>query len=159
GKRQEYAEAGKEAWLNTSAGKTYTFKQSFIATASAYIGTPYKYGSTNPNKGFDCSGLVYVSAKENQLSVPRSSSLMAHDAPHIPWKKAEMGDLVFFGSKSKIDHVAIVEKNKGRDLIVIHSTTGRGVIRENILESPYWKKRIRFAVPITAYQKGTIVKS
>ena len=85
---------------------------------------------------------------------------MAAAAPHIPWKKANPGDLIFFGEKGSIHHVGIVEKNKPDELRVIHSTNQRGVIEENVLVSDYWKKRILFAVDFsTLHQKYKNTKS
>jgi hypothetical protein len=153
-KRLEYTEKSKSAYLKTEEGKIYTLRISLINSADAYLGTPYKYASTDPKKGFDCSGLVYTVAKQNQIELPRSSSLMAGAAPHIPWKKATTGDLVFFGDHGRIHHVGWVEKNSGDELHVIHSTNQLGVISENVLLSSYWKKRLLFAVDITEFQKA-----
>jgi cell wall-associated NlpC family hydrolase len=127
-----------------------------VTTADDYIGTPYKYASTDPSKGFDCSGLVYTVAKKNNLELPRSSGSMASGVPHKDWKKATTGDLVFFGDHGKIHHVGLVEKNKGDELFIIHSTNQAGVIRENVLASSYWKKRLLFAVDIMEYQKNKV---
>jgi cell wall-associated NlpC family hydrolase len=151
-KRIEYTEKSKSAYLKTEAGKIYALRSSLITTAHDYIGTPYKYASSDPNKGLDCSGLVFTVARKNNLDLPRSSSLMAKDVPHIEWKKATAGDLVFFGDHGRIHHVAWVEKNNGKELYVIHSTNHLGVISENVLASSYWKKRILFAVDITSFQ-------
>ena len=155
-KRIEYTEKSKSAYLKTEEGKIYTFRNSLILSADKYIGTPYKYASTDPKKGFDCSGLVYTVAKQNKLELPRSSSLMANAAPHIPWKKATTGDLVFFGDHGRVHHVGWVEKNTGDELQVIHSTNQLGVISENVLASSYWKKRILFAVDIMEFQKNKV---
>jgi len=152
-KRLEVTEKSKSAYLRTESGKIFTLRNSLITDAHAYLGTPYRYGSTDPKKGFDCSGLVYTVAKQNKLELPRSSKLMAGDAPHMAWKKADTGDLVFFGDHGKIHHVGFVQKNNGKELIIIHSTNQLGVISENVLASAYWKKRILFAVDITSYEK------
>lgn len=151
-KRQHYASDAHEAYLNTPAGKTYLLKKSMIETAREYLGAPYKYGGMDPKKGFDCSGFVYTVARRHQIELPRSSSLMAAAAPHIQIREAAPGDLVFFGDRGRIQHVGIIEKNSKQELMVIHSTNQRGVIHENVLESPYWKKRIRFAVDLASFQ-------
>ena len=145
-KRKEYAKETREAFVGSEAGKDLALKKSILKTANGYIGTRYKYGSTDPRQGFDCSGLVYHVAKKHQIDLPRSSSTMAAAAPHIPWKKAKPGDLVFFGDRGRIHHVGFIEKNTANELWVIHSTTQRGVLKENVLLSPYWKKRVLFAV-------------
>lgn len=159
-KRQEYALETKKAFSNSGTGKELALKSSVIETAKKYVGTRYKYGSTDPKQGFDCSGLVYFVAKKQNVELPRSSTSMAAAAPHIPWKKANPGDLIFFGEKGRIHHVGIIEKNKSDELRVIHSTNQRGVIEENVLVSAYWKKRILFAVDFsTLHQKYKTTKS
>ena len=152
-KRQEVAIESKKAFSNSAAAKEIAFRNDIVEDASEQIGTRYKYGSTDPKQGFDCSGLVNYVGRKNDLELPRSSTSLAAAAPHIPWNKAETGDLVFFGDKSGIDHVAIVEKNKDGELWVIHSTNKKGVYRENVLVSPYWKKRILFAADLNSYRK------
>ena len=153
-KRIEYTEKSKSAYLRSDAGKLYTLRNSLIDSAHQYLGTPYKYAGTDPAKGFDCSGLVFTVAKQNHLDLPRTSGSMACSAPHIDWKKATTGDLVFFGDHGRIHHVGLVEKNNGKELYVIHSTSQRGVMSENVLVSTYWKKRLLFAVDISSFQKN-----
>jgi len=145
-KRQEYTIEAKKAFANSPEGKELAIKQSIMETADKYVGTRYKYGSIDPKQGFDCSGLVYYVAKKHDIELPRSSGSMAAAAPHIPWKKASPGDLVFFGDHGHINHVAIIEKVNANELWVIHSTINRGVFKENVLVSSYWKTRVLFAV-------------
>ncbi len=153
-KRHDFAMESKVAFVNSPIVKERSAKAALTQTASKYIGTPYKYGSCDDRKGFDCSGLVYTVAKSQDLQLPRSSSLMAASGTHLPWKKAEPGDLVFFGDRNKINHVGIVEKNKGNQMWVIHSTSTSGVIKENVLASSYWKRRILFAIDIISPSQG-----
>jgi len=51
---------------------------------------------------------------------------------------------VFFrrSASEPIFHVSMVKSNNGKNLVVIHSTTSRGVIEEDILNSTYWKQYI-----------------
>ena len=164
--RKAYTEQAKQTYLasaeastlsvaskNTSITKANSLKHSMVETASFYIGSPYRYGGMDAKKGFDCSGFVSTVAKKNKIELPRSSSMMAKAAPHIPWKKAASGDLVFFGDNGQIHHVGIIEKNREGEMIVIHSTNQRGVISENVLDSAYWRKRIMFAIDIQSFQK------
>jgi len=153
-KRQEVAIETKKAFSNSDAGKEIALKTAMVETAQKYEGTTYKYGSIDPKKGFDCSGLVYYVASKQKIELPRSSSSLAASAPHIPWKKAVPGDLVFFGDHGSIHHVAIVTKNKNDELWVIHSTINKGVYSENVLNSEYWKKRILFAVDFNTLVQG-----
>lgn len=137
---------------STSAVKERDTKKALTDNAKKYIGSKYRYGSCDASKGFDCSGLVYHVAKSQSIALPRSSSSMAAAGTQIPWKKAEPGDLIFFGESGRINHVGIVEKNKGDELWIIHSSSSLGVVRENILVSDYWKKRVRFAMDIISKQ-------
>lgn len=129
-------------------------KKAITDKASKYIGSRYRYGSCDPKNGFDCSGLVYHVAKSQQITLPRSSSSMASVGNHIPWKKAEPGDLIFFGDRGRINHVGIVEKNKGDQMWIIHSSSSSGVVSEDIMVSAYWKKRVMFAIDIAHLAPG-----
>ena len=82
----------------TNASKEVSAKQALIAKANNYIGKPYRYGSCDASKGFDCSGLVYHVAKSQEVILPRSSQSMASIGPHIPWKKRKC--VRYFSSSS-----------------------------------------------------------
>lgn len=139
---------------SASVSKESLTKEALTEKASKYIGTKYRYGSCDASNGFDCSGLVYHVARSQEIILPRSSSSMASAGTHIPWKKAEPGDLIFFGDNNRINHVGIVEKNKGNELWIIHSSSTNGVLREDIMESDYWKKRVMFAMDIVSMKKA-----
>jgi cell wall-associated NlpC family hydrolase len=145
-KRRELTYETKKTYAGSSAGKAATVKNAVISAANKNLGAKYKYGGISPKEGFDCSGLVYYAAISNKIDLPRSSSSLADAAPHINWKSAGPGDLLFFGERGKVNHVAIIEKKRSNELWVIHSTSSRGVISENVLSSSYWNKRILFAI-------------
>lgn len=44
-----------------------------IAYANSLTGIPYKYGSTNPSQGFDCSGFITYVFNHFNIIVPRRS--------------------------------------------------------------------------------------
>ena len=46
---------------------------SFVKYAKTLIGTPYVYGSVDPNKGLDCSGFVTCVSNHFDMKLPRSS--------------------------------------------------------------------------------------
>ena len=148
-KRQAYAKED-DSTAEAYVPKASPAKQELTKKATEYLGASYRYGSCDPKKGFDCSGLVYHVAKSQEIDLPRSSSLMAGSGPHISWKKAEPGDLIFFGEGNRVNHVGIVEKNKGNQIWIIHSSSSNGVLREDIMESDYWKSRALFAIDIIA---------
>lgn len=110
-----------------------------IKTALSYNGTKYKYGGTT-KKGMDCSGLIYTSFTSNDISLHRSSAMMATQGKKIRLNEAQKGDLLFFRTDNKrgsINHVGLIVDINGDDVKFIHSTTSRGVIVSSIKEG-YW---------------------
>lgn len=113
--------------------------QSIINTALSYDGTPYKYTGTT-RSGMDCSGLVYTSFTKNNVTLERSSYLMATQGKRIKLSDVRPGDLVFFVTgkdKRRINHVGLVVEANANDIKFIHATTSRGVLISSMRE-PYW---------------------
>lgn len=109
-----------------------------LDVARQLIGTPYRYGGTDPS-GFDCSGLVQYSFKKAGVKLPRTSRDIFRSSQLISPGKRQPGDLVFFAiSAGKISHVGIYTGNN----TFIHSpSSGKGVSYAS-LETPYWQKRL-----------------
>ena len=54
------------------------------------------------------------------------------------------GDLVFFkgrGRRSGVGHVGMVVQANDSSVLMVHSSTSRGVVVEDITKSAYFKKR------------------
>lgn len=117
-------------------------RDSIAMTAHEYIGTIYRFAGNSPERGFDCSGFVKYVFGKHGIELPNGSRSQLMLGKEISINNALPGDLVFFKRKGKVDHVAIVVENNGDEIIVIHSTTSRGVIREDILSSRYWEEKI-----------------
>ena len=64
------------------------------------------------------------------------------------------GDLVFFGTRGRIQHVALVVEKTAEGIFCVHSTCSRGIIVENISTSKYWKPKILFARDVITGQAG-----
>ena len=115
-----------------------------LAYANTLIGVPYKYASTNPAVGFDCSGFITYVFNHFYLKVPRSSVDFTNVGQEINLMNAKEGDLVLFtGTNDSIKivgHMGIVTENVDT-LRFIHSTSGRanGVTISNL--GDYYKKR------------------
>lgn len=80
---------------------------SWLAMARRFLGAPYTWGGTTP-WGFDCSGLVWrVLERHGALLMRNSSEMCFRDPQLVPVRFDELapGDLVFFGTEEKIDHV------------------------------------------------------
>ena len=117
-------------------------RSSLVKHARKYLGTPYRYGGTN-GRGFDCSGLVQTVYQDQHVALPRSARAQSAYGHKIDAHRAQPADLAFFSVRGKVDHVALVTKVRHGELWVIHSTTSRGVVHEEVLGSSYWSKRLR----------------
>ena len=71
--------------------------QRIVATAYKQMGKNYRLGGASPQKGFDCSGLIWWAYKQNGVSIPRVTSDQARTGVKIPSGKARAGDIVVFG--------------------------------------------------------------
>ncbi|MEO0528848.1 MAG: C40 family peptidase [Bacteroidota bacterium] len=120
--------------------KTLSTKADIIInTALTFSGVRYKFGGTT-KKGMDCSGLLFVSFREHDVLLPRTSYLMANEGKRIKVGKVTKGDLLFFKTSKKgkrINHVGLVVEVKGDDIKFIHSTSSRGVIVSSLREG-FW---------------------
>lgn len=102
--------------------------QQLVDFAKTLIGTPYLYGSTDPAKGFDCSGFITYVFKHFDVAVPRSSIDFTHVGKEVSGADARSGDLILFtGTDSTerfVGHMGIVVSNTDT-LRFIHSTSGK----------------------------------
>ncbi|WP_300567165.1 peptidoglycan endopeptidase [Flavobacterium sp.] len=114
-----------------------------IAKASENLGARYRSGATG-NGGFDCSGLMFATYKNIEMTLPRSSHEMAAGAgSRIDRSQAQKGDLIFFATmgKGRVSHVGMVtEVSEEGEIKFIHSSTSAGVIISSVNE-PYYAKR------------------
>lgn len=108
--------------------------------ALALLGTPYRWGGSTPESGFDCSGLVgYVFRTTLGVELPRISRDMANVGELIRDPKALVeGDLVFFSRRGKnVDHVGIYI---GNGQFVHSPRTGKNV-EISTLATGYWSQK------------------
>ncbi|GAB6195159.1 C40 family peptidase [Lysobacter xanthus] len=110
--------------------------QSVLSRAFALLGTPYRWGGTSPDGGFDCSGLVgYVFRNALGIELPRVSREMAQTGAQVDRNQMTAGDLVFFSTHSSgVDHVGIYI---GEGKFLHAPRTGRDVTVSN-LDTGYW---------------------
>ncbi len=118
---------------------------SMVAFAKTLVGIPYLYASTDPRKGFDCSGFITYVFNHFNISVPRSSVDFTNFGKDIVIEKAKPGDLILFtGTDSTtliVGHMGIIESATDDTLRFIHSTSGKA---KGVVISPlgdYYKKR------------------
>lgn len=113
--------------------------QALLQRAKGLLGTPYRWGGTSPDSGFDCSGLVsYVFRTALGIELPRVSRDMATNGERVERSALAAGDLVFFGRRGKrVDHVGIYV---GDGQFVHAPRTGRDVTVSS-LDTGYWAGR------------------
>ena len=77
-----------------------------VQIATTRKGTPYRSGGSSPS-GFDCSGYTrWVYAKLGK-NLPRTSRAQYSATAKVPASRRQPGDLVFFGTGSRVYHVGI----------------------------------------------------
>lgn len=105
-----------------------TRPQDLVAFAKTQIGVPYLYGSTDPSKGFDCSGFITYVFNHFDIAVPRSSIDFTNVGKTIGANEARPGDLILFtgtdSTEHLVGHMGIIVDNSD-SLRFIHSTSGK----------------------------------
>ncbi|PIE50621.1 MAG: glycoside hydrolase [Flavobacteriales bacterium] len=130
---------------SASSYKSNSLIHKVVRTAEQYKGAPYRFGG-HSKRGMDCSGLIYQSFLQHQISFPRISHQQAKKGKKINKRNIRKGDLVFFAtSKSgKVSHVGLVHHIKKGEVFFIHASSSKGVIVSS-LNNPYWKRKYLFA--------------
>ncbi|GGF12259.1 C40 family peptidase [Flavobacterium limi] len=103
-------------------------RDSIISYAKQYLGTRYLYASSNPDKGFDCSGFVHYVFNNFGLTLPRSSGGYKNVGKTLKPEEFKVGDiLVFYGYKDRsvIGHVGIICEANGMQSKFIHASSGK----------------------------------
>lgn len=110
-------------------GPSESLTSSLLSYAKTLIGVPYKYASSNPKIGFDCSGFVNYVFRHIGIKVPRSSSAFKNAGEVKKLENVKVGDvLLFTGSNPKvrqIGHVGIVYSIGDEGIKFIHSSSGK----------------------------------
>ena len=116
-------------------------RNNLVQSAMRYLGVNYVYGGKSPS-GFDCSGLITYVFRQHGISLQGSTRDQIKLGKPKPLEDAEAGDLIFFKNKGRIVHVSLVAENSADGLWVVHSTSTRGVVTDEILHSPYWRPKV-----------------
>lgn len=128
----EVLQQAKDAPGSSSVVKTV------LQRAFALLGTPYRWGGSSPENGFDCSGLVGYVFRTIGIDLPRVSRSMANEGTRVDSREAlTEGDLVFFGRRGHVDHVGIYI---GNGQFLHAPRTGRDVTVSS-LTSGYWSQK------------------
>ena len=134
------------------------------SVSKSLIGVPYVWGGTNPKKGMDCSGYTQYVMKQLGYNIPRVSKDQSKYGTLVSRKSLLPGDLLFFDTTNPRDkndiktptqelqhayevengykpvtvsHVGIYLGNG----VMIHASSGDGIITYADLSSNYYKNR------------------
>jgi hypothetical protein len=108
-----------------------------VAEAKKHLGTPYQWGGSTPQTGFDCSGLVQWAYAKAGIEVPRTSEqqILAPNGKPVDRGHLRPGDLVFFrNAGGDVHHVGI---SLGGDKFINAPHTGAKVRIDDLNESYY----------------------
>jgi len=124
--------------------KEMALRKDIVAYAAKYKGSDYKPAGKKPDTGFDCSGFTSYVFDHFDINLSPAAREQVKQGKSKNIKDAQPGDLIFFrrSKNEPIFHVSLVKSNNGKSLVVIHSTTSRGVIEEDVLNSSYWRPYI-----------------
>ncbi|MGK5679441.1 transglycosylase SLT domain-containing protein [Actinoplanes sp. URMC 104] len=112
--------------------------QAVVDAAKKYLGTPYVFGSTDPDKGLDCSSLVQRAYGDLGIKLPRLSHQQAKAGePVANLAQARPGDILAFDSP--VDHVAIY---LGDNKMIAAPKPGDHVKIQSVYEKPTHIRRV-----------------
>ena len=135
------AEADRKAAIEKSKRDKAKQVADYAKTA---VGTAYVWGGTNINTGVDCSGLCYAAYRKFGYTLPRVSRDMAASSSLLSVTPNEIylraGDLVFYASGGRVDHVAMYIGD-GKVVHASDYSTGVIISRYNY-RTPHSAKRV-----------------
>ncbi|MEZ0369585.1 MAG: C40 family peptidase [Candidatus Sericytochromatia bacterium] len=109
------------------------FGQEVVLSASQHLGLPYIWGGEDPNRGFDCSGLIKYTFEEFNVELPHRADLQYNYGEPVKKDELQPGDIVFFSTGGyPIGHVGIYvgegkfihAPRRGRPISIDSITTG-----------------------------------
>lgn len=119
----------EDASEETADNEAANVRQNLVNYALQFVGGRYRAGGNDPHTGVDCSGFVrYVMQNGAGISMNRSSRAQATQGRQISADQMQPGDLIFYGSGSGINHVAMYIGN-GQ---IVHASTERTGIKTSV---------------------------
>lgn len=108
--------------------------------ALGLLGSPYKSGGTDPEKGVDCSGFVsHVYKRTEDISLPHNAKAISQNGETVAKEQLQPGDLVFFNTMRKpYSHVGIYA---GDGKFVHASSSHTKKVMVSNMKDGYWSKR------------------
>lgn len=118
-------------------------KQQMLEYSFNFIGTPYKWGGNDLERGIDCSGFVQKLFGKIGVGLPRTAAEQAHVG--IPIERLEYlqpGDRLYFwdSKRGKVGHTGIFLGFRDDHAFFIHSSSGRKGVQTDDLALPKWRR-------------------
>ena len=115
------------------------FGDGLASQALSYRGMPYIRGAASPNRGFDCSGLIYFLLRQRGYNPPRTAAGYRNYGKAVGRGQWQTGDLILFANTYKrgISHIGIYLGN-GK---FVHAATSGSGVRVDALSSSYYAKK------------------
>ncbi len=113
--------------------------EELVFYALAYLDVKYRYGGSDPETGWDCSGYVsHVFKNAIGVTLPRTSAGMSERGESIGRAALKPGDLVFFNTlKRAFSHVGIyIGDNR-----FVHAPSSGKSVQISDMNSNYWARR------------------
>jgi hypothetical protein len=125
-----------------------------LAVAESFKGTPYVWGGNNPQKGFDCSGLVQWSYHQAGIDLGRVTTDQFQEGVHIPTvDQLKPGDIVFFrDSTGYIHHEGIYIGNH----MFLHAPHTGDVVKVSSLDEPYYAQQFAGGSDVSGLAHGAV---
>lgn len=135
-KKSSTAKANEPS-TNTGGTRKKTFVEpldvdrgEFVKYAKKFLGTPYKYGSSDPSKGLDCSGFIYHVFNNFNIKAPRVTRDFTNEGVTVDVNKARVGDIILFTgsnhSSGIVGHMGIITQVKP-SIQFVHSASGKNI--------------------------------
>lgn len=107
--------------------------EAVVQRAREQLGRRYRFASSSPDRGFDCSGLVKYVLESVGVDLPHNAARIAHMGERVDADSAAMrpGDLLLFGRgrSARISHVGIYV---GEGRMIHASTSQRRVVETRV---------------------------
>lgn len=126
-----------------------------VDLARSFLNKPYVYGSMNPDKGFDCSGLINYVYQQVGVSLPRTSHDMAKSGKEVSLSDVQPGDIIYTTSRGPSGgHVKMVSNVSDGQVSVIEAKGKKWGIVESPLTDTSNIKAIRRVLNSTSDTSG-----
>ena len=111
--------------------------QDVVDLARSYVGQKYVWGGKNPEKGFDCSGLISYVYKQNGIDIPATTAELFKIGKEVSLNNVQIGDIICTsGSGRSGRHVKMVSNIDEDGQIYTIEAKGE---KYGIIESPLTK--------------------